>query len=317
MLQHSHHAFTLRPVTRAALGEAMPAPGRINSSQYAFVEKNGRFYFEINPPSMPKNYQLWPLDFVFGSASTGITFVSMLEGRNVVEMKMSYFPHKHKWGITPGQKFTNPAAAGNLANLVQSRQCLGCHMVAMSKNTFVPRQEFYGVGCESCHGPGRQHIAAVQSGSHDLKMVDLKRLDATGLNTLCGKCHETAKEVGASPFMRKMTYRFQPYGLMKSRCFLESGNRLSCESCHDPHTNASSDMAVYVRACLSCHSGSQIGSPAVRTLGQGKTCPVNPKGNCIPCHMPQRDVLSALNERYGFSMTEHLIGIDRADTSLQ
>src|SRR5207237_4420729 len=121
----------------------------------------------------------------------GLTYVSMLEGRNVVEMKMSYFPGEHRWRVTPGQKLDSPAAAGNLGNLVQSRRCLSCHIVAMSKNAFVPRREFYGVGCESCHGPGREHIAAIKTGSRDRKMADLKHMGATELNTLCGDCHRT------------------------------------------------------------------------------------------------------------------------------
>lgn len=300
----SHHAQALKPMTRAELGEDLPPTGRINNTQYSFVEQDGRFYFEVDPPGQPDKHQMWPLDFTFGSGATGESFVSMLEGRNVVEMKMSYFPHEHLWRVTPGQQVDNPAAAGNLGNLEQSRHCLSCHVIAMSKNTFVPRREFYSVGCESCHGPGAKHVAAVQSGSKDLQMTDFSKLGATQVNEMCGRCHRTAQDVEASPLKSMMTFRFQPYGLMKSRCFLESGDRLSCQTCHDPHTNVSTDNSSYVRACLSCHSGAHA-------PGQGKVCPKSPTGNCIPCHMPKRDVLSVIHQHYGFSMTEHMIGIDR------
>lgn len=306
--QASHHQMALRPVTRAALGDLLPPVGRINNSQYSLVEQDGRFYFEVDPPGSPDKYQLWPLDFAFGSGVMGVSYVSMLEGRNVVEMKMSYFPAEHRWRVTPGQTMGNEAAAGNLGNLAQSRRCLGCHIIAMSKNTSVPRPEFYGVGCESCHGPGREHIAAVKNGSKDIQMADLKHLGATETNTLCGKCHRTAEDVVGTP-RESMTFRFQPYGLMKSRCFLESGDRLSCQNCHDAHANVAKDVTVYERACLTCHGGSQIGPSAAATQGHGKVCPVNPTTGCIPCHMPQRDVLSTRDGHLGMSMTEHLIAV--------
>src|SRR5205085_2704299 len=92
--QHSAsaHAHTLRYMTRADLGKLCPPPGRIKDTQYSLVESGGRFYFEVDVPGRPDQYQLWPIDYVFGSGSLGISFVCMLEGRNVVEMRMSYFP---------------------------------------------------------------------------------------------------------------------------------------------------------------------------------------------------------------------------------
>jgi hypothetical protein len=310
--QASRHSKTLRPMRRAALGAVCPAPGQINRSQYALKEEDGQFYFEVSVPGMPDKYQLWPLDYAFGSGRTGLSFVSMLEGHNVVEMKMSYFPRDGVWRVTPGQKLDNPAAAGNLGNLQQSRRCLGCHIIAMSRNTFVPRPEFFGVGCESCHGPGRAHIAAVKAGASDLRMAALERQGGRELNELCGKCHQTQKDVEGSAMLARMTYRFQPYGLMLSRCFRESGQRLSCLTCHDAHNDVSTDPAAYVRACLSCHASSPKDAPlARRGDGRGKVCPVNATSDCIRCHMPRREVLSALGATSGILMSEHRIAIYR------
>jgi len=86
------------------------------------------------------------------------------------------------------------------------------------------------------------------------------------------------------------TARFQPYGLMKSRCFQASKDTLSCLTCHKPHSNVSSNKETYEKACLSCHDTS--GSTS-KTQGQAavKACPVNPKSGCISCHMPKRGVL--------------------------
>ncbi len=309
LFEASSHAHALRPMTRAALGEMTPPPGPINGSQYALVEKDGQFYFEVNPPGMPDKYQLWPLNYAFGSGRSGISFVSMLEGRNVVEMKMSYFPHQHLWRVTPGQKLDNPASAGNLGNLMQSRKCLGCHIIAMSKSAYTPHPELLGVGCESCHGPGRAHIAAVQAGASDLKMARLERLKPRDLNLLCGRCHQTEQAVMPSASLSKMTFRFQPYAIMRSRCYRESGGQLSCLNCHDAHTNVSLDPASYTPACLACHSPNQKRAPLPAGAHPGKVCPINSRANCVPCHMPPRDMLSATHEVSGIPMTEHLIAV--------
>src|SRR5579859_7866813 len=63
--QASSHFLTLRPMTRAALGSLAPPAGRINDSQYSIVEADGRFYFDVNVPGRPDQYQRWPLDYAF------------------------------------------------------------------------------------------------------------------------------------------------------------------------------------------------------------------------------------------------------------
>ena len=81
-------------------------------------------------------------------------------------------------------------------------------------------------------------------------------------------------------------YRFQAFGLERSRCFRESQDRLTCVTCHNPHTDVVTDEKAYTAACLRCHSRPQTGS-APRPV-QAKPCPVNPSEKCVACHMPKR-----------------------------
>ena len=72
--------------------------------------------------------------------------------------------------------------------------------------------------------------------------------------------------------------RFQPVGLMQSKCYTKSNGTLSCTSCHDPHAKTSNDRAAYESVCLSCHSARpQAVCGASRSTG------------CVSCHMPELD----------------------------
>ncbi|HEX3583094.1 MAG TPA: tetratricopeptide repeat protein, partial [Thermoanaerobaculia bacterium] len=75
-----------------------------------------------------------------------------------------------------------------------------------------------------------------------------------------------------------------PYRLEQSRCFRESGGKLSCLSCHDPHKKTADVKPV----CMSCHAKAHRASE-----------------DCVACHMPKhrtQDVVHVV-------MTDHRIGI--------
>jgi predicted CXXCH cytochrome family protein len=84
------------------------------------------------------------------------------------------------------------------------------------------------------------------------------------------------------------------YRLRQSRCFLQSGGKLECASCHDPHSIPRGEEAVrrYSSVCQQCH-----------------TAPPHPAGvtatraDCVTCHMPKRRSDDAPH----IIMTDHLI----------
>jgi predicted CXXCH cytochrome family protein len=217
----------------------------------------------------------------------------------IEELRATYYPSTHQWLTTPGQFNAPMNSLGRIFDVEGSRHCLGCHVTALPVTGITPEPRFYGVGCESCHGPGQQHVAAIQSGEKNrVQMERLNTVGASKLNEMCGKCHRNAADVGRDEL--DMTQRFAPYGLAKSRCFLETGDSLSCVTCHDPHKNASTDQKSYEKICLSCHKGSAAYGPGMKL---GKACPTNPRAGCIPCHMPKRSIVP----NYPIQMTEHFI----------
>jgi len=83
------------------------------------------------------------------------------------------------------------------------------------------------------------------------------------------------------------------YRLRQSRCFLDSGGKLECATCHDPHRIPRGEEAVrhYSKVCLQCHTSTHPAGVAATVV------------DCVTCHMPKRRVDDAPH----VIMTDHLI----------
>ncbi|MDR3635531.1 MAG: hypothetical protein P4L84_17130 [Isosphaeraceae bacterium] len=68
-----------------------------------------------------------------------------------------------------------------------------------------------------------------------------------------------------------------------SRCFRQSGGRLGCISCHDPHgiPAVGEKIAFYRGRCLECHADKGC------TLPQAERLRRDHDDSCIGCHMPR------------------------------
>ena len=126
---------------------------------------------------------------------------------------------------------------------------------AIDEETMIP-----DVSCERRHGPGRTHVEAARRGAPDAQLelpLGPGRSSAEDLLKSCGTCHRHPSRLDSGPIRPEdpRLDRFQPVGLLQSRCFRESGGQLSCVTCHDPHARASADRAFYLTVCQSCHAG--------------------------------------------------------------
>ena len=310
----THHAHTFRPFTASALGKQAP-PQTLFEDINAAIALRSDHYMLVNPRTM----QTKPLQFALGSGKQGLTFVAA-ENSGVFEMRVSYIPRTQEWYMTPGQEGerNNRNATGKLWLGRIGHACIVCHAVTAPDNRFYPDEQFMGVGCESCHGPGSAHIATMSSGAGtDIKMERLSAASSLQIDAVCAKCHRSTSEVAAMPAPQRLTQRFMVYGLEKSRCFQGSNSHLNCITCHDPHKDASLDHKSYERICLQCHSkataalastGQRTPAPATQSPHM---CPVNPRNGCIDCHMPRRSVFSGNHNKIPITMADHWIKINR------
>ena len=296
-------------VTRKELGPLAPPPGLIPRTGIMVTQRGERFGMGLPD----RNTLILPLDYALGSGKSGMTYVSMLDNDTILEMAMSYFPHQREWHVTPGDEHLPMDKLGRLRPPEGGRTCFACHAVMLPTATVVPAKRFFGVGCESCHGPGSTHVTQMQAGKYGQdSMARLEKWSAPRILALCGQCHGSAQapRAGITPVSMVAIRRMQPFGLSQSQCYKNSKGTLSCVTCHDSHTNVSTDQKTYNAVCLSCHTTVTARRPPLLRTTLIKLCPVNRTGRCVSCHMPTSSVFD--NQANPIRMADHFITVHRS-----
>lgn len=238
---------------------------------------------------------------------------------------LEFFRH-HGWAPAPQELGPGPPGFGHGI----TKDCLVCHSPdrppaaypADALGDFAPK----AIGCATCHGDGKEHVALMQSGEFvaDTKILHPGDLPPLRQVDLCARCHlegDARVDLGGGLALpaagsnllegravwvgreAKDDLRFvsQVRRLALSDCFVESPE-MSCTTCHDAHLPPRLEgRSAMVQRCLSCHEG--IGSHGSSCwqppLAEGKTA------DCIDCHMPARRPLDLLN----VSIQDHWIRV--------
>jgi len=240
-------------------------------------------------------------------------FAYLIEiGGHLFQSPLGYFPGRG-WDMSPG--YEDQKAPDFYRPITPD--CLFCHSgrtrpVRGTYNTYEsPPFEAEAITCQRCHGPVEAHLRNPVPGS----IVNPGNLPPRARDSVCEQCHLVGDERVPDP--GKQLADFQPgenledaYSvyvsassrdpagstalrvvsqveqLAFSRCARESGGKMWCGSCHDPHEQPA-DPETYFRArCLACHGIALVKSHPIR-FARGK-----PQSNndCIGCHMPRRPV---------------------------
>ena len=204
-------------------------------------------------------------------------------------LRISYYAGGDHWGLTSGFE-PIPDDAGSFLGEPLSEEglakCLDCHTTRFisERDRSGPEAADRGIGCERCHGPADHHLRAVDLGFPDLAIARPKVATPAQRMELCKQCHGAD---GVIPPADPRFIRFQAANLPFSRCVTESGGRLDCVACHDPHRDLETDPAYYEARCLACHGGGGASPRSGDTSGlrveavPASRCPVNAKADCI------------------------------------
>lgn len=238
------------------------------------------------------------VEYAVGSGVNGLSFV-VRRGDHLFQAPLSYYSRAKSWGLSPGYEFADYGFNRPIA-----APCIACHsgrprpVPGRNGQYAEPPFQELSIGCESCHGPGREHV---RRGGAKAAIVNPARLPAARAEDICMNCHQGGDTRVLQPGKTALDFRpgqvlndtvaiFKiPRGaggaadvdllehhesMRVSKCFRESSGKMNCITCHNPHA-AKPD---YRAACLGCHK-TQLAA----------THP--PRGSdCIGCHMPKRDV---------------------------
>jgi len=251
--------------------------------------------------------------YTLGSGKRGRAYLIEHDGK-LFKSSIAWFSRPKEWGLSPGyppdqhKRFERRITDG----------CINCHAGRMeadrrAPDTYVqPVIAELAIGCERCHGPGRKHVEAQESGTPTAlakdHIINPAKLEAARRESVCAQCHLHGK----ATVMRtnQTTFDFQPGDLLEdnrivfvtppktasesttnalsqveqmssSVCFQKSAGRLGCISCHDPHSLPAPESKVeYYRAkCITCHETRSCGLPVKERLAR------EANDSCIACHM--------------------------------
>jgi len=277
--------------------------------------------------------------YVVGSGNHARSYLHRSPAGTLVELPATWYSEGGgSWGMSPG--YDRPDHLGFSREVTY--RCLYCHngypaiepgADFWDGGSIFPERLPEGIDCQRCHGPGRDHIAAVQRGSPveavRRSIVNPSRQSPERQMEICMQCHlETTSGRLPPALMRSgrnvFSYRAgEPlanyilhydhaagsghgdkfelvssvYRLRQSGCFRESAGALTCTTCHNPHKALRGEDAVrhYTQTCFGCHSDAEARMPRDDRHSAA--------ADCVGCHMPKRRPSDAVHT----VITDHLI----------
>jgi tetratricopeptide (TPR) repeat protein len=321
----SHHLTSQLPTEASILGSFSDGSNtlKITSSSLTSMDSTLSFlmearadgYYETAITGRDPHIQTQSerIDIVTGSGRHGQSYLYW-QGDKLYELPVSYWSESGRWINSPGYK----NGTANFSRPMTPR-CMECHATYIKPLSSDPGTNRYlkdslqvGISCETCHGPGADHIMEqkVRTGGSGRSILNPVKFSRDRQVDLCALCHNgTLREETAPAFSYKPGEPLDRYftadlpnteehpdvhgnqvGLLKrSRCYISSPN-MTCTTCHDVHAPERS-AAAYSARCLSCHQVAKLRHP-----GKDESKIVN---NCIDCHMPKEQTKLIVSETAG------------------
>lgn len=257
-------------------------------------------HVEFSVTSAGKDKLTEPVDAMVGGRRHGISFLiglDRLDGFSLarpalIEARYA-LSHRGTLVLSPGFNKDKPAdredELGRVLSPTFELRCLTCH----GKPGTLGAAKLGGVRCESCHGPSSAHVDSVTRPGQQFVKPELTR-DRNSIE-ICSQCHSGLTPSGHSdPMPEDLLVSSQVPALRNSECSIQSGQKLTCTDCHNPHEDSATVAISSVNVCLRCHSLSVSQHAAI--------CPISRTDGCVGCHMPSVQSDS-------FRLTDHWIRV--------
>lgn len=311
----SHHDYAMKVADSTSVrGDFGNVTFEQEDGTYRFYRKGDRYMVEA--PGPDGNRKTYEITHTFGWTPLQQYLVDFGNGKLQV-LNVAWNVEKGQWfsmhpdeKVRPGDWMHWTGGAMNWNTM-----CADCHSTQLEQN-YVPRADSFhttwssiNVSCESCHGPGKEHVEFMQSkASEDASIQRIREdLELTKgasqmqqINT-CASCHSLREKLvdGSKPEKGFLDH-FNPNlphpdmyfsdGQIKQEdyvyaSFLQSKmfqNGVKCNDCHDPHSLELKANVTDNSLCLQCHAP-KYNAPDHYFHEAGTKA-----SQCVSCHMPGR-----------------------------
>ena len=272
------------------------------------------------------------VDAIFGSGHLAFTPISAAPGRGLRELRVSRFT-AGGWAMTPGSA-GDPDPLGYVRSHEFSVDCLRCHTTSLAwvDDRLDLERTVFGIGCERCHGPGSEHVAAAEDSEEPGRIFNPGELAGAEQVRFCGECHRRPRDIEPDRVLRATPELARHAGasLMLSACFRRSppGTSISCLDCHDPHGDGPHGDGPHGDGLHGdglhgdgLHGDGLHGDGRARASERGAAClrchvspaddhsspKVDRSADCVGCHMPAQK-----GSFFGLDFTSHWIRVPGA-----
>ncbi len=285
----SHHGLAMQPFTADfARTSLTPQTSPLAIGNYQFRAEIGadRSWVHERGPRGEEKYEML---HALGGKNVYYFLTPMERGRLQV-LPVAYDVRKKSWFDTTAsmvRHFTDIQDAPlnwKEQPLTFNVSCYNCHVSQLSTNYDTKTDSYNtvwaepGINCETCHGPGSEHVRVCREAPEgeppkDLKIISTKVFTAEQTNSMCATCHTKAQPITAT--FQPCNRYFDHFGLvtLEHRDFYPDGRDLG-----ENYTYTLWRMSPCVKSgqldCVHCHTSS----------GRYRFATEQPNNACIPCH---------------------------------
>ncbi len=267
--------------------------------------KNGTMYHRVDERGLSAEY---PIAYGIGAGKVGRSYLIKIGG-HFFQSPAAYYTAHSEWNASPGYEserildFSRPITS----------DCLVCHAGAVKQQQ--GETELTPISCDRCHGPGENHRLHPYPGT----IANPAKLTGRARDSVCEQCHLEGATVVLNPGHYWWDFRpgealenvetnyiyraadgrqaslaavSQAEQLVQSACWRQSGGKLWCGTCHDPHGEPVDRKRQMKQICESCHPAAQLAT----------THQIN-QDDCVACHMPSRQAVDVSHA----AITDHRI----------
>ncbi|PWJ41944.1 cytochrome c3 family protein [Sediminitomix flava] len=326
--QNSHHDLAMQKATpKYVRGDFNNVRWEQDSMQYLFYQNDSSFFVKITEEGKTTDYEV---KYTFGWEPLQQYLIEFPNGkyqtlRATWDTELEKWFHQYPDSVIPSHDWLH--WTGNAQNW--NNMCAACHSTNLHKN-FDEETDSYNttfseinVACEACHGPGEEHVKAMNAGEEYKDDVWSIRSQEAQISA-CGTCHarKTMITNDNNPHPEYLDYFFpvlltkdnyHPDGQIDNEDYVLSSflsskmyaEHVRCTSCHDPHTTKLKFNGDMTKVCLQCHSPKY-------TLEEHHFHEMGSEGaECVNCHMDGKEYMGNDYRR------DHSFRIPRPDQSVE